>query len=99
MIYKTPSPHPNYVHVVFELPESLWADRVYLVGDFNNWQVGATPLRQNRRGAWRAALELVANTSHQFYYWIDGVKRTDFYADGWSEDTADSQNSVILTAT
>ena len=37
MIYKEPLPDGEHVRVTFELPSSLWAERVNLVGDFNDW--------------------------------------------------------------
>lgn len=43
MIYKTPSPKPNHVRVTFELPASLWAHQVFLVGDFNGWGPATLP--------------------------------------------------------
>lgn len=84
MIYKTPAPQANYLRVVFELLASLWADQIYIVGDFNGWRVGATPLRQDHEGVWRATLDLPNTTNHEFYYWVDGAIHADFYADGWA---------------
>ena len=40
MIRIVQSPLDGYTRVVFELPDGLWADRVNLVGDFNNWNPG-----------------------------------------------------------
>ncbi len=42
MIRKLSSPVPGCVRVVFELP-SVWADRISIAGDFNNWSESATP--------------------------------------------------------
>jgi hypothetical protein len=36
MIHKRHSLNPGKVVVVFEIPSTIWADRVNLVGDFNN---------------------------------------------------------------
>ncbi len=46
MIHKQPSLYPGHVRIVFELPSCLWADRIFLVGDFNQWDEKQTPMRQ-----------------------------------------------------
>lgn len=81
MIYKTHSPLPHHVRVTFELPADLWAGQVYLVGDFNQWSARATPLVQERDGAWRATLDLPCDRCYEFRYLIDGQWRTDSGAD------------------
>jgi 1,4-alpha-glucan branching enzyme len=97
MIYKTSSPNSDCVRVVFELPASLWADRAFLVGDFNGWDSSANPFRQNHDGVWRAVMDLPARTRHEFGYLIDGEWHTDFHADGWSENAWGMPNGVIET--
>lgn len=37
MITKLESAKVGRVRVVFELPAHLWADQVFVVGDFNDW--------------------------------------------------------------
>lgn len=81
MIHKTHSPLPQHVRVTFELPADLWAGQVYLVGDFNQWSAGATPLVQERDGAWRATLDLPCDRCYEFRYLVDGEWRTDAHTD------------------
>jgi len=81
--------------VVFELPPSTWADRIYLAGDFNGWDESAVPLRQERDGAWRAMLDLPAGSSSQFRYLIDGQWSTDYHADGWASSAPGLESSVV----
>lgn len=95
MIHKIPSPRPGHVRVVFELPACIWADRIYLVGDFNGWCTGTTPFIQGRDGIWRAAVDLVAGCRYQFRYLVDGTWQTDYHADGWIDNGYGSQNSVV----
>ncbi|MEZ4869662.1 MAG: isoamylase early set domain-containing protein [Caldilineaceae bacterium] len=95
MIYKYPSVYPGHVSVVFELPSCLWADRIFLVGDFNNWDERATPMRQERDGVWRAVVDLPINTRQQFRYLIDGVWRSDYHADGFAVGVYGEDNSVV----
>ena len=95
MIRKFRSPHPGHVRVVFELPSCVWADRISVTGDFNDWEQTAHPLVQNRQGVWQVAVDLPIGHSYQFRYVIDGQWRTDSHADGFTENGFGSQNSVV----
>ncbi len=96
MIRKTVSPKPHHVRVIFELPACIWADHVFLVGDFNDWNVTATPFVQGRDGVWRAVLDLPEGRTYQFRYLVDGNWQTDFHADGWIQNEYGSQNSLVI---
>lgn len=98
MIRKSRSTLPQYIHVVFELPESIWADHISLVGDFNNWNPTATPFVQTREGIWRVDLDLPADRRFHFCYLVDGRKRTDFHADAWTNGPGRMTNCVIDTS-
>ena len=95
MIHKTTSPQPNHVRVVFELPSCIWADRIFLVGDFNKWSATATPMRQNRDGVWRATLDLPQGSRYEYRYLIDGQWKTDCHADDLATNSHGSENSVV----
>ncbi len=97
MIYKTPSPKPDCVRVVFELPASLWADRAFLIGAFNGWNPSATPFRQAHNGVWHAVVDLPANTRYEFSYLIDGARHADFHADDWSATGQGLPTCVVET--
>lgn len=64
--------------MTFELPASLWADRVALVGDFNNWDDRSLPFRQERDGCWRARILLPGGRKYYFCYVIDDQWCGDF---------------------
>ncbi len=98
MIRKTVSPKPHHVRVIFELPACIWADHIFLVGDFNDWNVTATPFVQGRDGVWRAVLDLPEGKTYQFRYLVDGNWQTDFHADGWIQNEYGSQNSLVVAA-
>ena len=38
-----------HCRLTFILPEFIWADRVFLVGDFNDWNRSSHPMRQQTR--------------------------------------------------
>lgn len=95
MIQKTVSPIPGHVRVTFELPASVWADHVFLTGDFNDWNPHELPIRQDRDGVWRATLDLPAGQFYEFRYLIDGQWQTDYHADGFSSNNFGSYNSIV----
>lgn len=96
MIYKMQSPQPGYIRICFELPPFLWADQVAVIGDFNNWRPGATPMHQDREGIWRALVDLPMGSRCEFRYLVDGTWMTDYHADGYVANTYGSDNSVVL---
>ncbi|MCE7985859.1 MAG: hypothetical protein DYG89_32170 [Caldilinea sp. CFX5] len=85
MIYKQRSQKPDHVSVLFELPAGLWADRIYLTGDFNDWSASATPFTQGVDGRWRVAIDLPVDSRHAFCYLIDGLWHSEYSADGWTQ--------------
>lgn len=95
MIYKIPAAEAGFVHVVFELPSYIWADRVYVTGSFNNWDKEGVPVRQDRDGVWRATIDLPLGHRHEFRYVVDGEWHTDYHADGCTENIYGSHNSVL----
>ncbi len=95
MLYKARSPIPNHVRIRFELPSCLWADRICVVGDFNQWQASATPMIQDRDGVWRADIDLPYGSQAEFRYLIDGQWKTDYHADGFVTNHMGVENSVV----
>lgn len=84
MVHKTPSPVAGHMRIVFELPATLWADRVAVTGDFNQWCPASTPLQQAADGVWRAVLDLPVGQQYRFRYLLNGDWRTDSQADGFA---------------
>jgi 1,4-alpha-glucan branching enzyme len=54
---------------------------VCVVGTFNGWQIGSTPMQSRGDGWWRIRLSL-PHGIHQFRYVADGQWFTDFAAHG-----------------
>jgi hypothetical protein len=98
MIRKFRSPIPGHVRVIFELPSCVWADRISLTGDFNEWHENDVMLQQTRSGVWQAALDLPLGARFQFRYVVDGQWCTDSHADGTSDNNFGSQNSLVIAA-
>ncbi len=97
MIHKSPSSSTGQMRITFELPACVWADQVFLVGDFNDWDEGAIPFQQDRNGVWRATMDLPMGQRFQFRYLVDGNWRTDNHADSLVENIYHTTNSVVET--
>jgi len=95
MISKSKGKDPNHVAITFELPSSLWADHIFVVGDFNAWSPTATPLRQRADGIWQTTVEMQRGSYSEFRYLINGRWQTDFHADGFVVGPCGSENSVV----
>jgi 1,4-alpha-glucan branching enzyme len=82
MIHKQSSANENKVIVTFEIPGSIWADQIHLVGDFNGWDRHALPFHYNRRENWEVQLELDKGHEYRFRYLID----EEDWGTEWQED-------------
>ncbi|MFZ4523172.1 MAG: isoamylase early set domain-containing protein [Bacteroidales bacterium] len=73
------------------------ASSILLVGDFNNWQLGETPLKLTKTtGIWSVSLDLETGKSYQFRYLIDGTNwENDPEADSYIPSGLGSENSVL----
>jgi 1,4-alpha-glucan branching enzyme len=73
------------------------ASTILLVGDFNNWQLGDTPLKKAKTGVWSVSLDLETGKEYQFRYLIDGnLWENDAEADKYIPSGLGSENSVII---
>jgi 1,4-alpha-glucan branching enzyme len=97
MIQKRLVAEDGVVWVSFELPVGIDADRVSLVGDFNDWDTGATPMAVDRTGVvWKATIQLEAGRRYRFRYLIDGKEwLNDWLADDYAANPYGAYDSVI----
>jgi 1,4-alpha-glucan branching enzyme len=99
MITKMPSRDPGKLIVRFELPPAIWADKVHLVGDFNDWSETSHPMRCDRDdGTWYILLELECGRDYQFRYLVNGHEwHNDWKADDYVPNPYGGTNSVVST--
>jgi 1,4-alpha-glucan branching enzyme len=83
--------------VTFTLPDSLWADTIYLVGDFDAWDSSAHPLAHRRDGSWELALDLPVGRTYEFYYLRDGQWMSDSQADGYVHAPEGATSFLVVT--
>lgn len=85
------------VRVTFAMPAAIWADTIHLVGDFNNWNSTATPLRLDDN-SWNVTLELDPGSEYQYRYLINGQDwYNDWQADRYEPNEHGGDNSVVVT--
>jgi 1,4-alpha-glucan branching enzyme len=97
MITKQPAKEEDVVRVTFELSSTLWAERINLVGEFNDWDTTAIPMTRSRSDAnWKATLDLEHGRRYSFRYLVDGKEwLNDWHADDHVENPYGSYDSVI----
>ncbi len=97
MIIKEPTTNGK-VRVTFSMPAAIWADTIYLVGDFNNWDKTATPLRLGEQN-WSVSLELEVDRAYQYRYLVNGSDwYNDWRADRYEPNEFGGDNSVVITS-
>ena len=83
--------------VTFSLPNSVWADNIYRVGDFNGWNNTSHPFTVARDGSWSITVDLELNREYQFRYRRDGEWMNDNQADGYVQNPYGSDNFIVVT--
>lgn len=85
------------MRVTFALPASIWADTIHLVGDFNDWNITATPLCLDDT-TWSVTLDLDTNQIYHYRYLLDHNEWViDWNTDGHSLADNGLNNSVVVT--
>ena len=86
--------------VTFRLPAGAApeAQHVFIVGDFNNWNLHATPMKKLQNGSFTVTLDLEPGREYKFRYLIDDVTwENDWNADKYVKSPfGDSDNSVVV---
>jgi 1,4-alpha-glucan branching enzyme len=85
--------------VTFSLPSEIAKslNTVHVVGDFNDWNTKATPMKRLKNGTFAVTLTLRRNQEYQFRYVLDGVRwENDWKADKYVPNDYGSENSVVV---
>ena len=81
-----------------DLPEGIEVENVYLVGEFNNWEEAATPMKRNKKGVYRATLDLEPERQYHFRYLVNGERWcNDWAADAYVPNPYGTDNCVVFT--
>ena len=91
----------NVCRVTFTLPKIAASDakNVSIVGDFNNWNIHANPLKKLKNEDYTIKLDLEPGKEYQFRYLIDESRwENDWNADKYVKSHyGNHDNSVVLT--
>jgi 1,4-alpha-glucan branching enzyme len=90
------SANGTHHHVAF-FCDAPGAKSVGLVGDFNGWDLAATPMRQISDGRWMASLEL-HHGHHKYLFVVDGTPKLDPKASGIARNDRDEPVSLIAVS-
>lgn len=60
--------------VTLSIPQELAnsAGKAALVGEFNDWDQNATPMKKSKKGLFQTSINLQKDSSYQFRYLLDG---------------------------
>ncbi|MFQ5589095.1 MAG: isoamylase early set domain-containing protein [Nitrospiria bacterium] len=73
------------------------ARSVNIVGDFNQWDTKACPMKRLKNGSFSIGLDLPAGKEYQYRYLIDGKTwENDWSADKYVPSVFGPDNSVIV---
>ena len=85
--------------VTFRLPgeAAASAESANIVGEFNDWNIYATPMKRLKNGSFVVTLDLESNREYQFRYLLDDeIWENDGEADKYvSHPYGDGENSVV----
>lgn len=89
-----------FCKVTFRIPKEVAqsAATAHLVGEFNDWDTEAHPMKRLKKGGFKVTLALETNREYQYRYLLDKtIWQTDQEADKYVPTPyADSQNSVVV---
>lgn len=84
------------VKVTFELPAAVQADQAAVVGEFNNWDPTATPMKRKKDGSFSVAVNLEGGKEYRFKYYLDRSRwLNDPNSDRLVPNIFGSQDSVV----
>jgi 1,4-alpha-glucan branching enzyme len=84
--------------VTFMLPSQVQGETAFLVGDFNEWDEGATPMKRKKDGSFSVTLDLKPGEEYQFRYLVNNSEwHNDWQADKYVPNPFSGDNSVVVT--
>ena len=96
MILKEYTKTGRSCRVTFELPAEIEADTVVVLGDFNDWDPAARPLKRRKDGSYATTVSLKPGSDYRFRYLVDGEHWVnDETADRTEPNRFGSEDSVI----
>lgn len=85
---------PKAKKIEFEFPAPD-ATKVYLSGDFNNWDTSANPMKKDKKGLWKATVSLKPGR-YEYRFFKDGKWENDPCCAGCVPNEFGSENCVRI---
>ncbi len=85
--------------VTFKLSkqEAKGAQKVSVVGDFNNWDEASTPMKKLKTGGFTATLNLPKDSKYQFRYLLDEKEwENDWQADEYVPSPISLEDNSVV---
>jgi 1,4-alpha-glucan branching enzyme len=96
MLKKNFSKTGKYCRVTFKLPADVDSESAFLCGDFNDWDLAATPMKKLKDDSFSVTLSLETGVSYRFRYLLDdGRWENDWQADSYLPNEFGSEDSVL----
>ncbi|MGW8319853.1 MAG: isoamylase early set domain-containing protein [Candidatus Promineifilaceae bacterium] len=96
MIKKNYSKSGQICRVTFKLPAEVEAQSANLVGEFNDWDNQATPMKRLKDGSFSATVSLEPGRNYRYRYLLDGERwENDWEADAYLPNEFGSEDSVV----
>ncbi|HEX6385684.1 MAG TPA: isoamylase early set domain-containing protein [Anaerolineae bacterium] len=96
MIKKTYTKTGNSCRITFKLPPEVNAESAALVGEFNEWDSEANPMKKLKDGSFSTTISLPAGATYRFRYLLDGEKwENDWEADRYAPNQYGGEDSIV----
>ena len=85
--------------VKFVAPEALTqvTKKIYLAGEFNDWNYEGALLKKQKNGAYATTIDLDTGSEYQYRFVLDGEKwENDYDADKYVPTDVGVENSVVV---
>jgi 1,4-alpha-glucan branching enzyme len=73
---------------------AIYAKKVFLVGDFNDWNISSHPMRPMGNGNWQKQV-LLATGRYEYKFLVDGTWMLDPENDQTCKNAYGSNNSIL----
>ena len=73
------------------------AKQVFLIGDFNQWNLTSHPMKRNVDGSWHLPVSL-GHGGHHYQFLIDGERKNDPRAQGLARNAAGEKVSMLMVS-
>lgn len=82
--------------VTFSMPQEVGAEKVFLVGDFNDWDPGSHTLKGGKKSDYKITISLKPGQTYHYRYLIDGERwENDWQADEYVSNPYGTEDSVV----